>query len=167
MNDLFGIFVAALMLATGVMWAFFTDKCYRKVTPEQADRDRRRFKNLGFFLLPAGLILLVYYIAGGGFNVLGTASRQQARRVIRECMAATEALDKSPPGFARAEEFIRRIRAIDTHGAPQDLVDALHADADALARGLAAAHDGKDTKELDEQAAAAKERLAKLIRKYW
>ena len=94
-------------------------------------------------------------------------ARQHARHVIRECMAATEAMEKSPPGFARADEFVRRIRAIDTTGAPKDLVDALHEHIDLLDRSLIAARAGQDTKELDERVAAAKERFAAVVRKYW
>lgn len=159
--------VAVATLGVGVMFLFFTEKCFKSTSPEKAERDRRRFKRYGLFLLPAGLILLGYYLLGGGLNVLASTPRQQARRVIRECMTAVQELDNSPAGFARAEEFVRHIRAIDTRGAPKDLVDALHADADALERSLVAARQGKDTTEPDEQAAAAKERFAAMVRKYW
>ena len=167
MKDPIGILVALAMLGMGVMCAFFTERCYKRVSPEQMELDRKRFKRLGFVLLPVGLLLLVYYIAGGGLDLRRMAGQSPARRVIRECMAATETLDKSRAGFARADGFIRRIRAIDTDGAPGDLVQALHEHVDALERSLKAASEGKDTRQLDEQVVAAKERFATAVRKYW
>jgi len=122
---------------------------------------------LGFVLLPVGLLLLVYYSAGGGLDFRSIAGQSPARRVIRECMAATEALGNSPTGFDRVDEFIRRVRAIDTDGAPQDLVQALHEHIDALEQSLKAGREGKNTKQLDMQVAAAKERFATEVRKYW
>lgn len=81
------------------------------------------------------MLLMVSVLSGAH----GIVRQQHARYVIRECMAATQSLERSPPGFARAEEFIRRIRAVDTSGAPGDLVKALHDHADALERSIAAA----------------------------
>jgi hypothetical protein len=100
-------------------------------------------------------------------GVRGLVRQQHARQVIRECMAATDALDKSPPGFARGEEFIRRIRAIDTRGAPDDLVAALHEHIDLLERSFQALREGKEHAELDKEVAAAKDRFATKVRKYW
>ena len=93
--------------------------------------------------------------------------QQHARQVIRECVAATDALEKSPPGLARGEEFIRRVKAIDTRGAPDDLVAALHEHIGLLERSVAAFREGKDHEQLDQQVAAAKERFATVVRKYW
>ena len=113
------------------------------------------------------IFILVVVVISTAIGAHKTIARQDARHVIRECMAATEAMEKSPPGFARADEFVRRIRAIDTKGAPKDLVDALHEHIDLLERSLIAARAGNDTKVLDAQVAAAKERFATAVRKYW
>ena len=113
------------------------------------------------------VLVLALVLASILFGVRGLRRQQHARQVIRECMAATDTLEKSPPGFARGDEFIRRIKAIDTRGAPNDLVAALHEHIDLLERSFAALREGKDHEQLDKQVAAAKERFAAKVRKYW
>jgi hypothetical protein len=58
MKDPIGLIVALLFTGWGASALLFPQWYYRVVTPEQAARDRRRFKILGYVLLPAGLILL-------------------------------------------------------------------------------------------------------------
>ena len=163
MKDPFALIIAILFSGLGAVSIFYPECFYRIVISGQATRDRKRLRKLGFVILPLGLVLLAFYF----FSNLDGASQEHAQRVIRECMAATEALEKSPPGFTRAEEFIRRIRAIDTRGAPHDLVTALNEHIDLLDQSVAAFRQGKDHKQLDEQVGAAKERFATEVRKYW
>ena len=113
------------------------------------------------------VLVLAVVLASVLVGARGIVRQQHAGRVIRECMAATEALHNSPPGFERGEEFIRRIRAIDTRGAPNDLVAALHEHIDLLDRSVRAAREGKDHEQLDKQVAEAKERFATKVKKYW
>jgi uncharacterized membrane protein len=58
MKDPIGLLVALLTTGLGGLCVFFPHWAYRTVTPEQAARDHRRFKVLGFILFPLGLILL-------------------------------------------------------------------------------------------------------------
>ena len=58
MKDPIGLVVALLFTGYGTSSLLFPQWYYRVVTPEQAARDRRRVRMFGFFLLPAGLILL-------------------------------------------------------------------------------------------------------------
>ena len=58
MKDPIGLVVALLFTGYGASSLLFPQWYYRVVTPEQAARDRRRVRMFGFFLLPAGLILL-------------------------------------------------------------------------------------------------------------
>jgi len=61
MKDPIGLIVAILSTCLGASWIFFPRWAYRVVTPEQAARDRKRFKRFGFVLFPMGLILLALY----------------------------------------------------------------------------------------------------------
>ena len=58
MNDPFGLIFALLITGLGASWIFYPQWAYRVVSPGQATRDRKRFKTLGFVLLPVGLVLL-------------------------------------------------------------------------------------------------------------
>jgi hypothetical protein len=58
MKDPVGLVVALLFTGYGASAVLFPQWHYRVVTPEQAARDRRRFKIFGCIALPVGLILL-------------------------------------------------------------------------------------------------------------
>jgi hypothetical protein len=58
MKDPIGLVVALLSAGWGTAALLFPHWFYRTVTPEQAARDRKRFRILGFILLPLGVILL-------------------------------------------------------------------------------------------------------------
>ena len=64
MKDRIGLVVALLSTGFGASALLFPQWYYRVVTPEQAARDRRRFKILGFILLPLGLIMLAGRVFG-------------------------------------------------------------------------------------------------------
>jgi uncharacterized membrane protein len=64
MKDPIGLIIALLFTGVGASWIFFPQWAYRVVTPEQAARDRKRFKMLGFIFLPLGLILLAVRFFG-------------------------------------------------------------------------------------------------------
>jgi hypothetical protein len=100
------------------------------------------------------------------FGVRGILQQQHARRVIKECAAAGETLEKSPPGFERADTFIQRLRAIDTSAAPADLARAIHDYADAMERAIGAVKNGKESKQLDDEMAATKERFVAVMKNY-
>ena len=66
MKDPIGLFLAILVTVLGASWIFFPQWAYRVVTPEQAARNRRRVRTLGFVALPLGLILLAMRLLGVG-----------------------------------------------------------------------------------------------------
>jgi hypothetical protein len=59
MKDPSGLFLALLATGLGASWILFPQWAYRVVTPEQAARDRKRFRTFGFIVLPLGLFLLL------------------------------------------------------------------------------------------------------------
>jgi uncharacterized membrane protein len=61
MKDSIGLVVALLFAGWGASALMFPQWFYRTVTPEQVSRDRKRFRILGFILLPLGVILLVLH----------------------------------------------------------------------------------------------------------
>ena len=58
MKDPTGLVIGLFFTGLGTSWIFFPQWSYRVITPEQAARDRKRFKTLGIIMLPLGLILL-------------------------------------------------------------------------------------------------------------
>jgi uncharacterized membrane protein len=58
MKDPIGLVLALLALGWGASLLLFPQWFYRTVTPEQVAKDRKRFRILGFILLPLGIILL-------------------------------------------------------------------------------------------------------------
>jgi hypothetical protein len=61
MKDPIGLIIALLASGLGASWVVYPQWAYRVLNPEQAARDRRRFKTFGFVLLPLGLILLALH----------------------------------------------------------------------------------------------------------
>ena len=64
MKDPIGLIVALLVTGLGVFGVLFPQWLYRTVTPGQAARDRKRFRIMGFILLPLGLVLLGFQVFG-------------------------------------------------------------------------------------------------------
>ena len=64
MKDPIGLVIALLFTGLGASWIFMPQWAYRVVTPEQAARDRKRFKTFGFVLLPLGIVLLLLHFLG-------------------------------------------------------------------------------------------------------
>ena len=58
MKDPIGLVLALLFAGWGASALLFPQWFYRTVTPEQAARDRKRLRILGFIFLPLGVILL-------------------------------------------------------------------------------------------------------------
>jgi hypothetical protein len=112
------------------------------------------------------ILILVIVAMSILFGARGILQQQHARRYIRECAAAEQTLKKSPPGFERAEVFVQRLRAADTNGVPADLVKAIHDYADAMDHAIEAAKNGKESKQLDDEMAAAKEHFVTVMKKY-
>jgi hypothetical protein len=64
MKDPIGLIIALLATGLGVSWILIPQWAYRVVTPEQAAKDRRRFRKFGFVMLPLGIVLLLFHFLG-------------------------------------------------------------------------------------------------------
>jgi hypothetical protein len=64
MKDPIGLICALLCTGLGASWIFIPQWAYRAVTPEQAARDRKRFRTVGFVMLPVGIALLLFHFLG-------------------------------------------------------------------------------------------------------
>lgn len=61
-----------------------------------------------------------------GENPLNGVYKLHAHRIANDVYSAVDTLQKSPPGIARANDFVNRLKAIDTSCAPDELKKALH-----------------------------------------
>jgi len=50
--------LALLFVVVGLLWAVFPQWFYKKVSPEQEARDRKRFRTFGGIIFVLGLVLL-------------------------------------------------------------------------------------------------------------
>jgi hypothetical protein len=112
------------------------------------------------------ILISVVLVVSVWFGFRGIFQQQHARQVIKECNAAADALEKSPPGFERADAFVQRLRAIDTSATPADLAKAIHDYADAMDRAIEAVKNGKESKQLNDEMAAARERFVTVMKNY-
>ncbi len=72
------------------------------------------------------LIISVSLLLCFGENPLNGVYKLHAHRIANDVYSAVDTLQKSPPGIARANDFVRRLKAIDTSCAPDELKKALH-----------------------------------------
>src|SRR3954453_17399093 len=80
-------------------------------------------------------------IASGVFSVygfIGLVRRTHVRFVDEDLGKAWTESQKLPPGFERGEDFLRRLKAIDTNYLPQEMKQALFDYIAAYERGLIA-----------------------------
>src|ERR1043165_5720450 len=75
--------------------------------------------------------------------------------IERKMHSALEELQKSPPGFERAEKYLARLKAIENPYAPDDLKQALADYISAFERSLEAGKAGRDTTQFDQEMDAA------------
>lgn len=62
MKDPISLIIALLLAGLGASWVLFPQWAYRVVSPEQAMRDKKRFRIFGFILLPLGVALLLFWL---------------------------------------------------------------------------------------------------------
>lgn len=113
----------------------------------------------------AGL-LVICYSAYCLYDFIGMAHRSSTRNVMQELITIAAASEKSPPGMARAEQFLRRLKAVDTRSAPPEVKAALQDYIAAFEGGIEARKSGRDFAQYDLACAEAKQRLAGCFEKY-
>jgi hypothetical protein len=111
----------------------------------------------------------LFGIATGVWSVFGFIQqvRETHVRFIEEDLsAAWTASQKLPLGFPRAEDYLRRLKAIKTAYAPAEMQQALFDYIAAYEKGLIAMEAGRDAPEQSKAMADARERMLAVERKY-
>jgi hypothetical protein len=96
----------------------------------------------------------------------GIARRSHTRSLAQELVAIPALVEKTPPGTARAEDFLRRLKAVDPGLAPEEVKQALHDYIVATEGALEAIKSGRDASRFDLPMAEAKKRLGESLQKY-
>jgi hypothetical protein len=94
------------------------------------------------------------------------ARRNHTQALLTEMNAIMADQEKLPPGIPRAEEFLRRVKALDAGLAPTEVKQALRDYTAALEGSLEAMKAGREATKYDTAMADAKQRLADCFRKY-
>jgi hypothetical protein len=92
--------------------------------------------------------------------------RSHAQGVVRDVSAAVKELQGTQPGIPRAEAFLRRLTAIHTGYAPEEVKIALQDYTSALEKSLVAMKGGYYTNQFDADMAAAREKLLEATRRW-
>ncbi len=112
-----------------------------------------------FMLVTAGGVWSVY-------SFIGTVRETHMRYVEQDLSTARTESQRLPPGFPRAEDYLRRLKAIKTHYAPPEMQQALSDFIAAYERGLIATEAGRDAPEHSQAMADAKARIVAVEEKY-
>lgn len=117
-----------------------------------------------FIIVVAGAVVFfcVYCILDFG----AMTRNNHVQGLLRDMNAIMDDADKLPPGIPRAEQLVRRLKALHTGLAPAECKQALHDYTAALENGLEAMKAGRDSTQYDTPMADAKQRLAACFRKY-
>ncbi len=94
------------------------------------------------------------------------ARNSHTQGLLRDMNAIMDDVQKLPPGLPRAEELVRRLKALDPGLAPAECKQALRDYTAALEDSLDAMKAGRPPTESDSRMADAKQRLADCFRKY-
>jgi hypothetical protein len=121
---------------------------------------KRKSARIAFAIF--SILFSVYCIHG--FVVL--VRQMHTRDVAAEFVAANDQLQKSPPGVARAELFVKRLKAIDVEYAPPEMKQALQDYISGMEQGLEAMKAGRNTSQYDAEVADAKQRMIACVKKY-
>ena len=142
--------------------SIFAWKIYYPRTPNLTGRSFLKSK-LGRFAL------LLFLTLGGVFSVYIFAHlvpETHVQFIGQGLGAAWTESQKLPPGFARGEDFLRRLKAINTDHAPPELKQALSDYIAACEKGLIAMEAGRDAPAESKAMAEARERMIAIERKY-
>jgi 4-amino-4-deoxy-L-arabinose transferase-like glycosyltransferase len=115
--------------------------------------------------IPLGIIMVIWL----PFLIRGwiyTARQSNTWDVEQKMNAALQELQKGPPGLARAEKYLARLKAINTGYAPDDLKQALADYASALEQSIEAMKADHDTTPFDHRMNDAKQRMIAIEKRY-
>ena len=94
------------------------------------------------------------------------ARRSHTRQLAQELVSIAETTNKMDPGISKAEELLRRVKAVDPGLAPPEVKQALRDYIAALEGALVAMKAGRDASQYDLPMEQAHQRLGELFRKY-
>jgi len=94
------------------------------------------------------------------------ARNSHTQQLLSEMNAIAKDQEKLPPGMPRAEQFLRRVKALEPGLAPAEVKQALRDYTAALEGSLEAMKAGRETTQYDAAMADAKQRLAECFQKY-
>ena len=103
------------------------------------------------------------FFVAGLFVTAFLIHRREARVVAAEVASARADIEKTPPGFERPAEYVRRLRAIDVAQASPKLRQTFAAYADAMERSLELMKQHQDTTAADQICAQKAKELADTI----
>ena len=115
------------------------------------------------------LAFLVVSVATGIFSVysfIGLVRETHVRFVDQDLGAAWKESQKLPPGFARGEDYLRRLKAIKTGYAPPEMKQALFDYIAAYEKALIAMEAGREARAESRAMAEAKDRIVAIEQKY-
>ena len=121
-----------------------------------------RKKSVQIPLAIISLVALPFLIRGWIYSV----RQSNTWDIERKMHTALEELQKSPPGFERAEKYLARLKAIQNPYAPDDLKQALADYISAIERSIEAGKAGRDTTPFDQQMDEAKQRMFTIEKRY-
>jgi hypothetical protein len=120
-------------------------------------------RKLLYALMAVGVIAYAVYCVQ---DFAAMARKSHTRQLARELVSIADATNKMEPGIPRAEEFLRRVKAIDPGLAPAEVKQALHDYTAALEGALNAMKASRDASQYDLPMEQAHKRLGELFRKY-
>ena len=100
------------------------------------------------------------------YSFVDLVREKHVRFIDQDLGAAWTESQKLPPGFARGEDYLRRLKSIKTAYAPAELQQALFDYIAAYERVLIAMEAGRDAPEQSKAMAEARERMLAVERKY-
>jgi hypothetical protein len=118
---------------------------------------------------PVMILAAVAVVCFSVYCILDFASiarNNHTEGLLRDMNAIMSEVEKLPPGVPRAEELVRRLKALDPGLAPAECKQALRDYIAALEGSLKAMKAGRETTQYDTSIADAKQRLADCFRKY-
>jgi hypothetical protein len=110
----------------------------------------------------AAVCFCVYCIS----DFASMARKSHTQGLLNNMNGVMKDVEKLPPGTPRAEELVRRLKALDPGSAPTEVKQALRDYTAALGGSLEAMKTGRETTQYDASIADAKQKLADCFHKY-
>jgi hypothetical protein len=110
-------------------------------------------------------ILIPLCLAGGLWSLRSLKQDHGAHGISEQIAAARESAERMPPGTLRADEFIRRLKAIDPGNAPQAVKEALRDYVTAMEESLQAMKRHQDITSFEKVCALKAKALTDAIHK--